>query len=181
MSKLYWALVALLFALIVHLSYVLFIPRFEMRGKLDEIRSLAGSGRLRVLERDEGVRLMGAEARWFVHALCLYDLSRGPVMVTAVIPSTYWSMSMYSSRGDNFYSLNDRQAGIERVSVLLKPRRSELIDILEESEVPQGDVIGVEAPASIGIVVMRALAAQPAEFRRVASVLGQSNCRTIGG
>src|SRR5918995_3136427 len=164
-SKLYWTAVAVLVAVIVHLSYVLLVPRLEMRGKIEDVQRVAGSGALTVLDADQSVRFIGPEGRWLVHALCIYDLRQGPVMVTAAVPSTYWSMSMYSSRGDSFYSLNDRQAGIARVAVLLKPRKTELIgDLLEETEAPQGEVIAVEAPDAAGLVVMRALAAEPAEY-----------------
>lgn len=181
MSKLYWLAVALLVGVVVHLSYVLFVPRIEMRGKIEEVQRVAANGALTVLGPDDSVRLVGPEGRWLVHALCVYDLSRGPVMVTGIIPSTYWSMSMYSSRGDSFYSLNDRQAGIAQVNVLLKPPKAELIgDLLEESEVPQGEVIAVEAPATTGLIVMRALAAEPAEYGRISTVMARSGCRTLG-
>jgi uncharacterized membrane protein len=180
-SKLYWTAVAVLVAVVVHLSYVLLVPRLEMRGKIEDVQRVAGSGALTVLDADQSVRFIGPEGRWLVHALCIYDLRQGPVMVTAAVPSTYWSMSMYSSRGDSFYSLNDRQAGIARVAVLLKPRKTELIgDLLEETEAPQGEVIAVEAPDAAGLVVMRALAAEPAEYSRISSVMAQSGCRILG-
>lgn len=179
---LFWITAVLLLAVVVHLSYVLFVPGFEMRSKVDDIRRLAGGDGLVVLSREDGVRLMGPDGRWLVHALCIYDLAQGPVMITAAIPKSYWSMSIFSMRGDNFYSINDRQADVDRLSVLLKPAASQLVgDDEQEIDVPEGDTVAVEAPQPNGLVVMRALAAEPAQYGRIAKVLSGSSCRSVRG
>jgi uncharacterized membrane protein len=67
-----------------------------------------------VLSREDSIRLMGPDGRWLVHALCIYDLAERPGDHHAAVPNAYWSMTMYSAGGETFYSLNDRQAGIDR-------------------------------------------------------------------
>jgi uncharacterized membrane protein len=175
---LFWTVCALLLAGVVHLGYVLIVPQFEMRAKIDELRQLAGNGALTVLSREDSVRLMGPDGRWLVHALCLYDLADGPMTINAAVPNSYWSMAIYSAAGETFYSLNDRQAGVERVDLMIRQPSEPVLDEEEELVLPNDDVFTVRAPDPLGLVVMRALAGEPAEYERTSEILARSNCRT---
>lgn len=180
-AVLYWTLCILLLASVVHLGYVLIVPHFEMRANIDQLREFAGDGALTVLDREDSIRLMGPDGRWIVHALCIYDLARGPMIVSAAVPGSYWSMAIYSAGGDNFYSLNDRQAGIDRVNLMIRQPSASLLGDEQELAPPDDETITVRAPDRIGVVVMRALAGEPAEYALAAETLGQSECRTRPG
>jgi len=175
---LYWTVSILLLASVIHLGYVLIVPHVEMRGKIDELRRLAGNGELRVLTRDDSVRLVGPDGRWLVHALCIYDLADGPVLIKAEVPNSYWSMAIYSAGGETFYSLNDRQAGVERVDLMIRQPSEPVLDEEEELVLPNEEVFTVRAPDRRGVVVMRALAGEPAEYERASEILAQSSCRS---
>lgn len=175
---LFWTVCALLLAGVVHLGYVLIVPQFEMRAKIDELRQLAGNGALTVLSREDSVRLMGPDGRWLVHALCLYDLADGPMTINAAVPNSYWSMAIYSAAGETFYSLNDRQAGVERVDLMIRQPSEPVLNEEEELVLPNDDVFTVRAPDPLGLVVMRALAGEPAEYERTSEILARSSCRT---
>ena len=179
-SILYWTVCILLLAGVVHLGYVLIVPQFEMRARIDELRELAGSGTLTVLNREDSVRLMGPDGRWLVHALCVYDLAEGPMVVSAAVPDSYWSMAIYSAGGETFYSLNDRQAGIDRVDLMIR-RPSAPLPEEEELAPPDDETITVRAPDQVGVVVMRALAGEPAEYEPTAEILARSECRKHSG
>jgi uncharacterized membrane protein len=178
---LFWTISILLLAVVVHLGYVLIVPQVEMRTKIDEMRRLSGSGALTVLSREDSLRLMGPDGRWLVHALCVYDLADGPVTVNAVVPNSYWSMAIYSVGGETFYSLNDRQAGIDRVDLTIRRASEQALDEEEELVLPDDDTFNVRAPASVGVVVMRALAGEAAEYERAAEILARSSCRSQPG
>jgi uncharacterized membrane protein len=180
-TLLFWSLSILLLAGVVHLGYVLIVPHYEMRAKIDELRQLAGNGALTVLSRDDSVRLMGPDGRWLVHALCIYDLADGPLTVNAVVPNSYWSMAIYSAGGDTFYSLNDRQAGIERVDITIRQPSGRAPEEEEELAPPRDDSFNVRAPDPVGVVVMRALAGEAAEYERAAEILARSSCRSPSG
>lgn len=177
-TLLFWAVSILLLAGVVHLGYVLIVPHFEMRAKIEELRQLAGNAGLTVLSREDSMRLMGPDGRWLVHALCVYDLAEGPVTINAAVPNSYWSMAIYSAAGETFYSLNDRQAGIERVDLMIRQPSAPATDDEEESAPPSQDTFTVRAPDPEGVVVMRALAPETAEYARTAEVLGRSSCRS---
>lgn len=175
---LFWTVSILLLAGVVHLGYVLFAPHFEMRAKIDELQQLADSGALTVLSREDSIRLMGPDGGWLVHALCIYDLADGPMTIDAVVPDSYWSLAIYSAGGENFYSLNDRQAGVDRVDLMLRQPTARAPDEEQELAAPTGDTVIVRAPESMGIVVMRALAGEAAEYEWMSEILARSSCRT---
>lgn len=178
---LFWTVAILLLAGVIHLGYVLIVPQFEMRAKIDELRRLAGSGALTVLSREDSVRLMGPDGRWLVHALCVYDLSEGPLMISAAVPDTYWSMAIYSAGGETFYSLNDRQADIDRVDLMIRQASAAALEEDQELALPDADTFSVRAPDPLGVVVMRALAGEPAEYERASRILAGSSCQTAPG
>jgi uncharacterized membrane protein len=180
-TLIFWILCILLLAGAVHIGYVLIVPPIEMRAKIDELRQIAGDGGLAVLSREDSVRLMGPDGRWLVHALCVYDLAEGPVMINATVPNSYWSMAIYSAGGETFYSLNDRQAGVEQVDLLIRRPTDQAPDEEEELVSPTDDSITVRAPDPVGVVVMRALANESAEYDRAAEVLARSSCRSATG
>jgi uncharacterized membrane protein len=55
-----------------------------------------------------------------LYSICLYDLSGGPIRIaTATMPDTYWSLSGFAANTDNFFIVNDRQAGGRPVDILI--------------------------------------------------------------
>ena len=175
---LFWTVAILLLAGVVHLGYVLIVPQLDMRAGIDELRWLTGSAALTVLSRDDSIRVMGPDGRWLVHALCVYDLSEGPLAVSATVPDTYWSMAIYSASGETFYSLNDRQADVDQVDLMIRQSSAPLLGEDQELVLPEGDVFTVRAPDPKGVVVMRALAGEPAEYERTSRILARSSCRS---
>jgi len=175
---LFWTVAILLLGSVVHLGYVLIVPQLDMRAGIDELRRLAGSGALTVLSREDSVRMMGPDGVWLVHALCVYDLNEGPLAITASVPDTYWSMAIYSAAGETFYSLNDRQAGIDQVDLMIRQPSKRLLEVDQELALPEGDVFTVRAPDPKGVVVMRALAGEPAEYEQASRILARSSCRS---
>ena len=178
---LFWTVSILLLAGVVHLGYVLIVPHFEMRAKIDDLRQVAGSGALKVLSREDSIRLMGPDGRWLVHALCVYDLAEGPLTVSAAVPNSYWSMAIYSAGGETFYSLNDRQAGIDQVDLMIRQPTAPAPEDEQELALPEDDTFIVRAPDRVGVVVMRALAGEAAEYERAAEILARSSCRSQPG
>ncbi|MGE0210371.1 MAG: DUF1254 domain-containing protein [Parvibaculaceae bacterium] len=178
----YWIVATLLMAAVVHLSFVLFAPKLVMAERLDALAETAGSSSLKVLTRAETLRLIGEEDGALVHAVCVYDLSQGSMLVTALIPRSYWSISIYSASGDNFYSFNDRQADVERLELRLKPAAAQPVDEeAVETQAPEGDTLEVFPPDNRGVVVFRALAGEAPERAGVEAFLARSSCTPARG
>jgi uncharacterized membrane protein len=103
------------------------------------------------------------------------------MVVSAAVPNSYWSMAIYSAGGETFYSLNDRQAGIDRVDLMIRQPSAPVPDEEQELAPSDDETITVSAPDRVGVVVMRALAGEAAEYERAAEILAQSECRTRPG
>lgn len=180
---LYWVTATALVALVIHLSYVLFAPT----PKLDEImaafRDTAGVNRFRVLTPEETARLLPLEGPALVHAVCAFDIAARPIRASLPIVSDYWSLSVITEDGRNAYLLNDRQAGVEALSLVLrlKPEgaRGESPQGQEETGIdPQSTAnrIFIDLAAPRGVLVLRALPRFPAERSQVGTELARSVC-----
>ena len=79
-----------------------------------------------------------------LYSLAVFDLRDGPLRVTAPVPGSYVSLSMYGSNTDNFYVTNDRRLeGAEFDVVLVGP------------DDPEPGPGAVRAPSETGVIVFR--------------------------
>src|SRR5262245_66259425 len=91
------------------------------------MQSLMGAGeddtpvnRLVLLDAPEQMRLLGETEREAVSAKCLFDISNGELSVVAEMPDTFWSLTIYSDKGADLYTINDRQAGTNNFKLTVK-------------------------------------------------------------
>ena len=88
-----------------------------------------------------------------LYSICRFDLSGGPVHITAnpALPG-YWSVALYSANSDNFYVQNDQQAAGKPVDLwLVQPGQAAL-----DPRAPAGSTI-VQSPSVQGLLLMRVL------------------------
>lgn len=88
-----------------------------------------------------------------LYSVCVFDVSKGPVRVQAnPMLTTYWSIALYGSNSDNFFVINDRQAGKQPVDLWLVPTDGNASIV----PVPDGSRV-VVVPARQGFLLMRVL------------------------
>jgi len=110
-------------AIAVHFSAVWAVPRVMMWKLFDSFRQSADGApgpQTPVLPplADATARRVVMPNPDLLYGLCVLDLERGPVIVRADPKlSTYWSIALYSSNSDNFFVLNDREAGQRPVAL----------------------------------------------------------------
>lgn len=176
-GRLFWFTTALLLGLAVHIAYILFVPRSQMSAKITALAALAGVNRLTVIEPAALDTVIPAADPWFAHAVCVFDLTSGPVRIRARIPDTYWLISFFAPNGDGFYSLNDRQAGVRELDLMITDRLSEG---LEEgalgAQLAVGNAIVVRAPSRRGLALLRARVEMPLLRPRLTAELAASTC-----
>ncbi len=101
----------------VHFSVVWAVPRVMMWKLLDSLGQAPGGANgtpapfLPPLANANARRVVMPNPD-LLYGLCALDLEQG-AMIVRVDPrlSTYWSIALYSSNSDNFFVLNDREAG----------------------------------------------------------------------
>lgn len=88
-----------------------------------------------------------------LYALCAYDVSQGPVQVTAQPQlSSYWSIALYAANSDNYFVVNDRKAAGQGVNLWLVSNDT----ATQSPGVPQGAQV-VVSPSTRGFLLMRVL------------------------
>jgi uncharacterized membrane protein len=88
-----------------------------------------------------------------LYSVCVFDVAAGPVHVTAD-PNlkSYWSIALYGSNSDNFYVVNDRQAGARPINLWLVSEGGSS----DATAVPAGAQV-VVSPSKAGFLLMRVL------------------------
>lgn len=106
-----------------------------------------------------------------LYSTCPFDLSQGPLVVTAVpVPDRYSSISVFDSRTDVVFVKNDEQMAGQPMRVVLA---------LADQAVPEGvEVVRLRTPK--GIVLQRVLLADPSEAATIDPVRSQARCAPLG-
>lgn len=145
--RLAWIAVTLALAACVHLLTVKAVPYFVM------IFLGESEGELNTLTHAEPVtsdsRTVVMPSPDMLYSACGYNLTDGPLRITAPVPDTYWSMSLYALNTDNFYVINDRQIGSKHLDAVLVSKG-------ETYPAREGQLV-IEAPVDFGAVLFRIL------------------------
>ena len=151
-----WLATTLGVALLAHLGSTWYVPRYIMGRAVD---TLVATGSANTLQEWP---LANADSRSIVrpspdllYSVCVFDVSAGPVRVRANpgLPS-YWSIALYAANSDNFFVLNDREAGAAPVDLWLVSEGPDPRD----PAVPPGARV-VVSPSTQGFLLMRVLTA----------------------
>ena len=138
-----WTVLTALLAAAIHLGIVLAIP--HVVGY--RLRSMAP--RNKVFHTPKPTAAYNPIRRAspdLIYSACPYNLSAGPLRVTAPASGTYMSVSCFASNTDNFYVRNDRHLDALFDFILVGPGT------------PQPDALGtdvVRSPTTAGGIIFR--------------------------
>ena len=152
----YRTLTLLVTAILVHLLVVWATPRLIMNRLMDGPAAQAMNMRNQAAfppAVDATARRVVMPSPDLLYSVCVFDVSDGPVRVRANpgLPS-YWSIALYAANSDNFFVLNDRQAGAAPVDLWLVSEGPNPRD----PTMPSGARL-VVSPGTRGFVLMRVL------------------------
>jgi uncharacterized membrane protein len=149
-----WTLALLAIAAIVHLVSVWAAPRLIMRMVLGGVPAPTAANRAYfppMTTADSRSIVMPSPD--LLYATCVYDLADGPLRIKAnPALDSYWSIALYSAASDNWFVVNDRQAGGRPVElVVVQAGVAGGANAAEAARV-------IESPSPKGLVLMRVLA-----------------------
>lgn len=169
-------LAGLVLGAIVHLIGVLIMPYVAER---DAYARLSGVGQVNAITLIEDPRTLAtalpASDPAFVTAVCLYDLTEGPLKVRTPTTEDYTSISFYTRYGLPFYAINDRSAGRTVIELDLMNARQKAA-MPEDEEVTVADRLVVESPSQQGIVVIRGMARERGARDEVKAAIASASC-----
>ncbi|ANP46434.1 DUF1254 domain-containing protein [Candidatus Viadribacter manganicus] len=160
---------ALVIAVLIHFAVIIAVPRVLMNVAMERI----GTGGENVWRTTGRVT---AESRQivrpspdFAYSACVFDLSEGPVIITATPWDDYWSLSLYGANSDNFFVIDDREAHYGAEITLVRKGVAH----------PEGASMVVESPSTRGIALIRRLAPTPNTYEAAARVASEDVCTSV--
>ncbi|MBN9585970.1 MAG: DUF1254 domain-containing protein [Afipia sp.] len=161
---------------VVHLVSVLVLPRV---ATLDAYSRLAPLTKLNAVTplpaAGPGSAPMPYMDPAFASAVCRYDLSKGPLKLKVPVSQAYTSVSFYTRNDTAYYAINDRSAG-RRVIELDLMTSDQHADLPEEEDVTAADRLIIDSPTTTGLIVLKALAAEPGLMRQAEASLAAATC-----
>jgi uncharacterized membrane protein len=112
--------------------------------------------KLFTIEAGSGAPLLPFLSPDMSYAFCRYDVSAGPVAVSALLPDAGWSLALYTPQGDNFYAAPGGEGRAAVVEFLIVPASDRLINLVPGMRRADVDATQVTSPVREGLLVVRA-------------------------
>ncbi|MBL8783247.1 MAG: DUF1254 domain-containing protein [Alphaproteobacteria bacterium] len=146
-----WAAFTLALAAAIHWAAITYAPSLIMARAMT---AMGGKGVNTITHGDRATaasRTIVKPSPDLLYSYCVFDVSRQPLKITTAAPTdTYWSVALYTANTDNFYTLNDTQAGGQPATIVLVGQGQTV------PPQPEGTII-VAAPSQKGVVLFRTL------------------------
>ena len=173
---LFTVVVGVLLGGVVHLVSVLALPRISTQDAYSRLTPMTKLNAVTPLPlADPGNSPMPFMDPAFAMAICRYDLSEGPLKLTVPVSQAYTSVSFYTRNEIAYYAINDRSAG-KRVIELDLMTETQHEDLPEDEEVTAADRLIIDSPSATGLIVLKALAAEPGLMPQAQASLAAASC-----
>jgi uncharacterized membrane protein len=162
---------------VVHLVSVLALPRIASQDAYSRLTPITQLNAVTPLpSADPGNSLMPFMDPAFAMAICRYDLSTGPIKLTVPVSQAYTSVSFYTRNELAYYAINDRSAGkkVIELDLMTEAQHNELP---EDEEVTAADRLIIDSPTTTGLILLKALAAEPGLMAQAQASLAAASCK----
>jgi uncharacterized membrane protein len=178
MIRLAFTIIAgVLLGLIVHLVAVLALPRLATQDAYSRLTPMTRLNAVTQLPvADPANAAMPFMDPAFAIAICRYDLSAGPIKLAVPVSQAYTSVSFYTRNEVAYYAINDRSAGRKVIELDLMTE-AQHAELPEEEDVTSADRLIIDSPTVTGLIVMKALAAEPGLMPQAQASLAASRCQ----
>jgi uncharacterized membrane protein len=162
---------------VVHLVAVLALPRIATQDAYSRLTPMTKLNAVTPLAAAEpGTTPMPFMDPAFAVAVCRYDLSGGPIKLIVPVSQAYTSVSFYTRNEVAYYAINDRSAGRKVIELDLMTE-AQHAELPEEEDVTSADRLIIDSPTATGLIVMKALAAEPGLMPQAQASLAASSCK----
>jgi uncharacterized membrane protein len=162
---------------IVHLVSVLALPRIASLDAYSRLAPMTALNAVTPLPPAEPKNTtMPFMDPAFATAVCRYDLSGGPIKLAVPVSQAYTSVSFYTRTDVAYYAINDRSAG-RRVIELDLMTEAQHAEVPDDEEVTAADRLIIDSPTTTGLIVLKALAAEPGLMPQAQASLAAATCK----
>lgn len=162
---------------VVHLVSVLALPRIATQdaySRLTPLTTVNAVTPLALVTPDNAP--MPFMDPSFATAVCRYDLTGGPIKLSVPVSQAYTSVSFYTRSEVAYYAINDRSAGRKVIELDLMTE-AQHAEVPEDEDVTAADRLIVDSPSATGLIVLKALAAEPGLMPQAQASLAASSCK----
>ena len=110
------------------------------------------------------------------YAVCLFDLSDGPVRLRARIPNELWLIAFYTPLGENFYTVIGADMNRADVDLIVTEKDQPVPDVGVDSTETFDNVVVVSSPVTKGVALIRAPLAGPSRSAEAERALKATYC-----
>lgn len=170
--------VALVCAGIVHIAATLLVPHLATGGAVQRLLTDLPVNKMLVLPPPTAERqslpFMNPDTRL---AVCRFDVSGGPVAISALLPDKGWSLGLYTPDGDNFYAVPAQDLRRAEVTFTLVPQSEQpSAGFLGFGRTPTTEASRITVPQREGLVVVRASLRGQSYKRELEAQLARASC-----
>ena len=173
-----WTLAGIILGGIVHLATILVLPRTASQDAYARLSPITLVNAITAVPRPTPTKaVLPYMDPAFAVAVCRYDLSNGPMKLTAPVSQAYTSVTFYTRRGIAYYGINDRAAGRRTIELYLMttPQHDAMP---EDTEVTAADRLIIDSPTTTGLIVLRALSPEPGLMPMAQASVAGARCAT---
>jgi uncharacterized membrane protein len=164
-----YVLGALVIAALVHFVAIYAVPRVLMNVAIERVGA-GGANKWTVTDRvTQASRQIVRPSPDFAYSVCAYDLSDGPVVISATPWEDYWSLSLYAANSDNFFVIDDREAHYGAEITLVRRGGAH----------PESAPMVVESPSERGIALIRRLAPRLDAYNAAKLIAAEDVCASV--
>jgi uncharacterized membrane protein len=162
---------------VVHLVSVLALPRIATQDAYSRLTPVTKLNTVTPLPlADPNSAPMPLMDPAFAMAICRYDLTGGSIKLTVPVSQAYTSVSFYTRNEVAYYAINDRSAGRKVIELdLMTDAQHEALP--EDEDVTAADRLIIDSPTTTGLIVLKALAAEPGLMPQAQATLAASSCK----
>ena len=174
--SIYGAICALVLAGIVHIAIVLLIPVYGTRDAYAVLAGRSDEWSFTTLESEADKTPIADVDPFFSYGTCRFDLAADGTWITGKAIDSFWSATVLNADGTVIYSLNSRTSIGGRLSlILLDPLQTLRLREAQPAEIE--NAIVVEAEATKGFIIVRALQPDASWQNEIADFMASIDCR----
>lgn len=176
---LFWGVATAALAMIVHLSVVLFAPMIDVGRRMAAFETAAPVNSLKPIQSASSESSILVEPSPDIsYAFCRFDVSDSALRISAPIPDSYWSLSIYSDAGENLYTINDAQTGVRQLHLLVTNAESSEAGA---GAIPDGpkESIRFASPVPRGLVLIRSFIPERSLRAIIDATVASARCTSM--
>ena len=163
---------------VIHICATFAAPVFGSGHAFEQLRASLPLNKMVVLAPPApGSQILPYLPPDMLYAMCRYELTGGPIALTAAVAGPGWSLSLHTPQGDNFYVLPGNLLQGGEVSFLLVAGGA--AEAAQQQRRASPTDTQVASPTTEGLIVVRAPIIGLAWLAQTDALLRRSNCTQV--